>query len=65
MLKEYKVTMESATNYIAVGAVSMPAWYHLLQEASAISALVVPILGATWLIIQIVVFFWTGRKPKD
>lgn len=66
MLKgELKPIMETASNGIAVGAISMPAWYDHLQEASQIAALILPILGAAWLIIQIVVFFWTGHKPKD
>lgn len=43
-----------ATNGVAVGGVTMPAWMPTLAEASNTAAALVPILSALWLAIQIV-----------
>lgn len=42
-----------ATNGVAVGGVTMPAWMPTLAEASNTAAHLVPILSAIWLLIQI------------
>lgn len=47
-----------STNTVAVGAVSSPLW---LSYVSTTAASLLPILGCTWLLIQIVYHF----KKKD
>lgn len=51
-----------ATNMVAVGGVTMPAWYSHLQAASSIAATLVPILSAVWLVVQIVRAMRTKRE---
>lgn len=58
---------DRATDAIAAGAVSSPFWLPSLQHASEAAALVVPILGAIWLIVQIAGYVWgkyrENRRP--
>ena len=42
------------TNILAVFAILSPAWLHSLQDISSEVALLLPILGALWLLTQIV-----------
>ncbi|PQZ43375.1 hypothetical protein CQ059_05440 [Brucella pseudogrignonensis] len=46
--------VETATNGAAVAAVASPVWLPWLHTASEITATVAPILGAIWLIVQII-----------
>lgn len=46
-------TVDRVTDGVAVGMVSSPVWLPGLQQVSEIAALVVPILGAIWLLVQI------------
>lgn len=50
------------TTTIAVGAVSSPWWLDALESASDGAALIIPILGAVWLIVQIVRALWSWPK---
>lgn len=52
--------IEKATNVIAAGAVVSPWWVPSLADVSQTAALLLPIVGVAWLVIQIV---WkvTGR----
>jgi hypothetical protein len=45
---------EPLTNVIAVTAVTSPWWFPTLEDISSFAALWLPILGATWLVVQIV-----------
>lgn len=48
---------DRATDAVAAGMVASPFWLPGLQDVSEIAALVVPILGAIWLIVQIIGYF--------
>ena len=44
---------EHMTNAVAAGAVVSPIWLPFLRDASQFAGILVPILGAVWLIVQI------------
>jgi len=46
--------MERATNAIAAGAAVSPWWLPSLADVSQTAALLLPVLGCAWLIVQIV-----------
>lgn len=48
------MTLEKTTDGIAIGAVASPVWLPLLQAWSEYAALLLPIAGLIWLVIQIV-----------
>lgn len=54
--------MRRATDGLAVGGLTMPAWFPSLEHVSQGAALAVPILSALWLAVQIVRFLWQWRK---
>jgi hypothetical protein len=54
--------LTKATNALALGGVSLPAWWPGLQETSEVSVLLVPIVSLVWLVVQIVRFL---RTPPD
>lgn len=58
---------EAITDTGAVAALASPLWLPALHTASEIAALVLPILGAAWLAVQIVLklylFYKTRAKP--
>jgi Na+/alanine symporter len=54
--------VDRVTDGVAVSAVTSPVWLPGLQQLSELSGLVVPILGAIWLIIQIVGYLHSKRK---
>jgi hypothetical protein len=45
---------ERATTTVAAGAVSSPWWLPSLSSISETAGLLLPILGCTWLIVQII-----------
>lgn len=45
--------MENTTTAAAAGAIASPIWLPWLQTASEISAVIAPILGVIWLLVQI------------
>lgn len=45
---------DRATSSLAVGGVTLPAWWPSLDQASSVAVQLVPILSALWLIVQIV-----------
>lgn len=56
---------EVVTDTGAVAALVSPIWLPALHTASEVAALVLPILGATWLILQIAIklyVFWKARS---
>jgi len=48
----------------AVAALISPVWLPVLHEVSELAALVLPILGAVWLIVQITIKVWTFYKGR-
>lgn len=58
-------TMEQITNTAALGAVTSPAWLPFLKTTSDVAGLLLPILGAAWLLVQIVVKVREHRARVD
>jgi hypothetical protein len=48
-------TLDNATTAAAGAALSSPLWLPVLEDVSSVSALLLPVLGAIWLIVQIIV----------
>lgn len=48
--------LDRATTGVAVGGVTLPAWWPSLQQVSEIAGQLVPVLSALWLGLQIVSF---------
>lgn len=47
------MTTERATDAIAVAGATSPIWLPALSDVSQVAALLLPILGVVWLIVQI------------
>lgn len=57
--------IDTITNTVAVASLAVPLWLPSLQETSQFAALIIPILGAAWLILQIAMkihAFYKGRN---
>lgn len=54
--------MDRSTDVVAGAAVMSPIWLPWLQQTSEIAGLLVPILGAVWLLVQILGYI--KRKEK-
>lgn len=48
------MNIEKATNVIAAGAAVSPWWMPSLADISQTAALLLPILGCAWLLVQII-----------
>jgi hypothetical protein len=46
--------IERVTNTIAAGAVASPWWLPSLEGISQVAALLLPVIGCAWLLLQIV-----------
>jgi hypothetical protein len=46
--------VDNTTAAIAAGAVASPVWLPWLEAASSTAAMIAPILGTVWLVVQIV-----------
>ena len=58
--------MNKVADGIAVGAISSPWWLPTLYDVSNIAALLLPILGCIWLLIQGTVYIYRlTRKNKN
>lgn len=53
---------DRATSGLAVGGLSLPAWWPSLGEASSVAVELVPILSALWLVVQIVGYVRRVRR---
>ena len=62
-LQPYEVMAMRATNGIALGGITLPAWLPTLDAMSGFAAQMVPILSAIWLIAQIARFVF-GKKRR-
>lgn len=49
--------VERSTDAMAVAAVASPIWLPYVQEVSELSALLLPIAGLVWLVIQMISHF--------
>jgi hypothetical protein len=48
------MTVDKVTNVIAAGAAVSPWWMPSLADVSQTAALLLPILGCAWLLVQII-----------
>lgn len=55
------ITGEHVTNWMAGLAVLSPFWLPWLQDVSTIAALLLPILGGLWLLVQIWSKIYKGK----
>lgn len=60
----FETATEKITAAIASAAMLMPVWNPSLKDTSEFAALIAPILGVAWLLLQIGVKLWelTTRK---
>lgn len=56
---------QSSSNGVAAAAITSPAWLPPLESASQVAAEVLPILGAFWLVVQIVFYIRAQIKKDD
>lgn len=54
--------IDRSTDVVAGAAVASPIWLPWLQQTSEVAALLVPIFGVIWLVIQIVGYL--SRREK-
>lgn len=58
------VIHERVTTVVAAAAVGAPLWLPSIKQVSDVSGLLMPILGVTWLVIQIISKLHEMRKGK-
>lgn len=63
-MNRHEALMVKATNGVAVGGVTMPAWLPDLIQASVVAGQLVPILSAVWLVVQIARFLVQWRRGR-
>jgi hypothetical protein len=56
--------MNALNNTVAVGAVATPVWWPALNSISEVAAVVLPILGVIWLVVQMIGYFLKVGKDK-
>ena len=54
LLMQGNSTVDNATTAVAASAVASPIWLPWLAPASEAAAAVMPLLGAVWLVVQII-----------
>ncbi len=60
------MNQDQITNTVAAAGVSSPLWLPSLHTVSATASAIVPILGAVWLTVQIVIkLIETHRSMKN
>lgn len=57
--------VDTATAAVAATAVASPVWLPWLEAASSTAAMIAPILGTVWLVVQIVAKVQEMRKKDD
>lgn len=55
---------DSTNKAITVSAITSPWWLPIMHQVSDAAALVLPILGLFWLIVQIVLKLWQIHKSR-
>lgn len=58
------MTMETANKAVIGAAVSSPWWLPMVQKASEISAIILPIAGLFWIILQVTLAIIKFRRGK-
>lgn len=58
------MTVDNANNIVATAAVTSPWWLPGLQTWSEVAALLLPIAGLVWLIIQIVGYLFKRDRKR-
>lgn len=53
LTQAHRDLMDNATTAAAAGAIASPIWLPWLQTASELAAVIAPILGVIWLLVQI------------
>lgn len=61
---EVNPVVETAKSVAAVSAITSPWWLTILKSVSDGAALVLPILGVIWLVIQMTSWFLKRKDPK-
>jgi len=56
---------ERTTNVVAAGAVTSPWWIETIGGVSDVAQALLPILGAIWLIVQIIGYIIKHKREKD
>jgi hypothetical protein len=56
--------MNALNNTVAVGAVATPVWWPALNNISEVAAVILPILGVVWLVVQIIGYLLKAGKDK-
>lgn len=56
---------DHVTNTIAAGAAISPLWLPSLAQVSQGAALLLPVLGCTYLILQILAWFMNRKSDRD
>lgn len=58
------MTLETANKAVIGAAVSSPWWLPMLQKVSEIAAIILPIAGLFWIILQMVMAIHKFRRGK-
>jgi hypothetical protein len=53
--------IDRATNYVAAGAVVSPWWLPSLADVSETAALLLPIVGLLWIVVQFIVLMFRSK----
>lgn len=61
---EVNPVVETAKGAAAAAAIASPWWLTILKSVSDGAALVLPILGVIWLVIQMTSWFLKRKDPK-
>lgn len=57
--------MTGVNNTVAGAAVVSPFWLPLLEHSSSLAALLLPIAGLLWFVLQISYFVWSKRVRRE
>lgn len=62
LIKYFQDVRLNATDAVAASAATSPVWMPFVKEVSDVAAMLLPIAGLTWLVIQMVFFIKDKRK---
>lgn len=61
-----EIIIDRSTTGIAFAGITSPGWLTMLEQASSIAALFMPVLGAIWLALRIWDWWFPGATtPKE
>jgi Na+/alanine symporter len=58
------MTMEATNKGAAVAAIASPWWLPGLHTISEVAALVLPIMGVLWIVLQVVIAIYKFKRGK-